>query len=99
LAEAGLHQILIGLESGRNESLKRLNKMTTVEENERALRVLRQYGIEPNLGFIMFEPDSSLADIRINFEFLQRNSLLEDLAITANVLYHPLIILQGTKAY
>lgn len=99
LAEAGLRQILIGLESGRNESLRRLKKMTTVEQNEKALGILRQYGIQPNVGFIMFEPDSSLADIRCNFEFLQRNHLLEDPAITANVLYHPLIILQGTKAY
>lgn len=99
LVDAGLHEILIGLESGRNESLKRLNKMTTVEQNEKAIRILRKYGIEPNIGFIMFEPDSSLEDIRTNFEFLQRNSLLNNLAITANVLYHPQIILQGTKAY
>ncbi len=99
LVEAGLHEILIGLESGRNESLKRLNKLTTVEQNEKAIRILRKYGIEPSIGFIMFEPDSSLEDIRTNFEFLQRNSLLNNLAITANVLYHPQIILQGTKAY
>ena len=99
LVEAGLHQILIGLESGRNESLQRLNKRTTVEQNERAIQILRQYGIEPNVGFIMFEPDSSLKDIRTNFEFLKRNDLLKDLSITANVLYHPQIILQGTKAY
>ncbi|MCL6477678.1 MAG: B12-binding domain-containing radical SAM protein, partial [Peptococcaceae bacterium] len=99
LVEAGLRHILIGLESGRDESLERLNKMTTVAQNEKALKILRQHGIEPNVGFIMFEPDSSLADIRANFEFLQRNDLLRDLSITANVLYHPQIILQGTRAY
>ncbi|MHB8919335.1 MAG: B12-binding domain-containing radical SAM protein [Desulfocucumaceae bacterium] len=99
LAEAGLRHILIGLESGKDESLKRLNKMTTVAQNEKALKILRLHGIEPNVGFIMFEPDSSLEDIRINFEFLQRNDLLKDLSITANVLYHPQIILQGTRAY
>ncbi|MFZ5642860.1 MAG: B12-binding domain-containing radical SAM protein [Bacillota bacterium] len=99
LVEAGLRNILVGLESGRDESLKRLNKMTTVAQNEKALKVLRQHGIEPSVGFIMFEPDSSLEDIRVNFEFLQRNELLEDLSITANVLYHPQIILQGTRAY
>lgn len=99
LVEAGLRDILIGLESGKDDSLKRLNKMTTVAQNERALKILRKYGIEPNVGFIMFEPDSSLADIRTNFEFLLRNDLLKNLAITANVLYHPQIILQGTKAY
>ncbi|HWQ89823.1 MAG TPA: radical SAM protein [Desulfitobacteriaceae bacterium] len=99
LVEAGLQELLIGLESGRNESLKRLNKMTTVEQNEKAIKILRKYGIEPNIGFIMFEPDSSLEDIRTNLEFLQRNNLLNNLPITANVLYHPQIILQGTKAY
>ncbi|HBV99176.1 MAG: radical SAM protein [Peptococcaceae bacterium BICA1-7] len=99
LAEAGLRHMLVGLESGRDESLKRLNKMTTVAQNEKALKILRQYGIEPNVGFIMFEPDSSLQDIRANYEFLQRNALTGDLAITANVLYHPMIILQGTRAY
>ncbi|MHB8986623.1 MAG: B12-binding domain-containing radical SAM protein, partial [Eubacteriales bacterium] len=99
LAEAGLRHILVGLESGRDESLKRLNKMTTVAQNEKALKVLRLHGIEPNIGFIMFEPDSSLEDIRVNFDFLLRNDLLKDLSVTANVLYHPQIILQGTRAY
>jgi radical SAM superfamily enzyme YgiQ (UPF0313 family) len=99
LVDAGLRDILIGLESGRDESLCRLNKMTTVAQNEKALRIIRSYGIKPNVGFIMFEPDASLEDIQINFDFLQRNDLLKDLSITANVLYHPQIILQGTTAY
>ncbi len=99
LAKAGLRQILIGLESGRDEALKRMGKMTTVSEGEEAIRILRRYGIEPNIGFIMFEPASTLEDIRANFEFLKRNSLLENLAVTANVLSHHQILLKGTKAY
>lgn len=99
LVKAGLRHILIGLESGRNESLQRMNKMTTVAENEKALRILRKYGIEPNVGFIMFEPDSTIEDLRTNFEFLKRNDLLRNLPVTANVLYHHQIILGGTDAY
>lgn len=99
LVDAGLRHILIGLESGRDESLKRMNKMTTVAQNEHALRILRKHGVEPNVGFIMFEPDSSPADIRENFEFLKRNNLLGNLPVTANVLYHHQIILEGTQAY
>lgn len=99
LAEAGLRNILIGLESGNNAALKRMNKMTTVQQNETALQILRRHGIEPNVGFIMFEPDSSLPDIRSNFEFLRRNSLLKNLPVTANVLYHHQIVLKGTPAY
>ncbi|HEY8911678.1 MAG TPA: radical SAM protein [Desulfosporosinus sp.] len=99
LVEAGLHHLLIGLESGSDSSLKRINKMTTVAQNEKAIRILRKHGIEPNVGFIMFEPDSSLEDIRVNFEFLRRNDLVKNLSITANLLYHHLIVLKGTNAY
>ncbi len=99
LAGAGLRQILLGLESGRDESLRRMGKMTTVRQGEEALRILRRHGIEPNVGFIMFEPCSTLEDIRENFEFLKRNMLLENLAVTANVLNHPQILLKGTKAF
>ena len=99
LVEAGLRHVFIGLESGRDGSLRRLNKMTTVAQNENALRVLRKHGIEPNIGFIMFEPDSSLGDVRANFEFLRRNGLLENLPVTANALYHFQIVLRGTPAY
>jgi 5-methoxy-6-methylbenzimidazole methyltransferase len=99
LVDAGLRHILIGLESGKDESLKRMNKMTTVAQNENALRILRKNGIEPNVGFIMFEPDSRLEDVRINFDFLKRNDLLKNLPVTANVLYHHQIVLEGTRAY
>ncbi|MDO4289048.1 MAG: radical SAM protein [Eubacterium sp.] len=99
LVEAGLQNILVGLESGKNESLKRLNKYTTVEDNEKALRVLREAGIEPSVGFIMFEPDSSIDDLKINLEFLKRNALLDTLEISVNVLYHHQIILAGSSSY
>lgn len=99
LADAGLRHILVGLESGKDSSLRRMNKMTTVAQNEAAVRILRKHGIEPNIGFIMFEPDATLEDIRVNFDFLRRNDLLKNLPITANVLYHHQIILKGTPAY
>ena len=99
LVDAGLRHILIGLESGKDESLRRMNKMTTVAQNENALRILRKHGVEPNVGFIMFEPDSLLEDVRINFDFLKRNDLLKNLSVTANVLYHHQIVLEGTQAY
>lgn len=99
LVEAGMTDILVGLESGREEVLKRLNKHTTVSQNERALSILRKYGIEPNVGFIMFDPDSTLNDIKVNFDFLKRNHLLDRLEISVNVLYHHQIILAGSSSY
>ena len=99
LAGAGLRHILIGFESGSDRSLLRMKKMTTVADNEKALETLRRHGIEPNVGFIMFEPDSTLKDIKTNFQFLKRNRLLHALPVTANVLYHHQIILKGTDAF
>jgi len=99
LVAAGFDELLIGLESGSDATLRRLNKHTTVEQNRRALRILRSCGVEPNVGFIMFEPDSSLDDIRVNLAFLREERLLERLAVTANVLYHQQILLRPTPAY
>ncbi len=99
LVAAGFDEILIGLESGSDATLRRLNKHTTVEQNRRALRILRSYGVEPNVGFIMFEPDSSLDDVRVNLAFLREERLLDRLAVTANVLYHQQILLRPTPAY
>ncbi len=99
LVAAGFDELLIGLESGSDATLRRLNKHTTVEQNRRALRILRAYGIEPNVGFIMFEPESSLNDVRVNLAFLEEEHLLERLSVTANVLYHQQILLRPTPAY
>ena len=99
LVAAGFDELLIGLESGSDATLRRLNKHTTVEQNRRALRILRSYGVEPNVGFIMFEPDSSLDDVRVNLAFLREERLLDRLAVTANVLYHQQILLRPTPAY
>jgi anaerobic magnesium-protoporphyrin IX monomethyl ester cyclase len=99
LVAAGFDEILIGLESGSDATLKRLNKRTSVEQNRRALRILRANGVEPNVGFIMFEPDSSLEDVRVNLAFLEEEHLLDRLSITANVLYHQQILLAPTPSF
>jgi radical SAM superfamily enzyme YgiQ (UPF0313 family) len=99
LVAAGFDEILIGLESGSDATLARLNKRTTVAQNRRALRVLRAHGVEPNVGFIMFEPDSCLEDVRVNLDFLEEMNLLSRLSVTANVLYHQQILLGATPAF
>lgn len=99
LVRAGMDEILIGLESGSDETLRRLRKRTTVEQNRRALRILRSHGVEPNVGFLMFEPQSTLADVRVNLDFLREERLLERLSITANVLYHQQIVLAPSPSY
>jgi radical SAM superfamily enzyme YgiQ (UPF0313 family) len=99
LREAGLKSLLLGIESGSPAVLKRLRKHTTVAQNERALAAVRDAGIEPDIGFIMFEPGSRLEDVHANTTFLERAGLLDRLGRTANLLYHSHIAFKGTPGY
>ena len=99
LARAGLRDVFLGIESGSQDSLDRMNKRTTVEHNIAAVALLRRHGIEPHIGFIMFEPDSTVADLRENFSFLRSHHLLGRLTATVDLLYHPGIALMGTGMY
>ncbi|OHC05723.1 MAG: hypothetical protein A2Z57_03875 [Planctomycetes bacterium RIFCSPHIGHO2_12_39_6] len=99
LVMAGLTNVFLGLESGDPESLSRFNKNTSVEGNKRAIQLLRDYGIEPTYGFIMFEPDSTLKSVRNNFEFLKETNIMTTPAVTAHLLHHKETILKGTPDY
>jgi radical SAM superfamily enzyme YgiQ (UPF0313 family) len=99
LVMAGLTNVFLGLESGDSRSLKRFNKHTTVDENKQAIQLLRDYGIEPTFGFIMFEPNSTLESVRNNFEFLQEMGIMATPAVTAHLLHHKQTIFAGTPDY
>jgi anaerobic magnesium-protoporphyrin IX monomethyl ester cyclase len=99
LVMAGLTHIFLGLESGDSASLKRFKKHTTVDENKKAIQLLRDYGIDPTFGFIMFEPNSTLESIRNNFEFLKETGIMTTPAVTAHLLYHRQTLFEGTSDY
>ena len=99
LVMAGLTNVFLGLESGDTASLKRFKKYTTVDENKQAIQLLRDYGIEPTFGFIMFEPNSTLESVRNNFEFLQEMGIMTNPAVTAHLLHHRQTIFAGTPDY
>jgi anaerobic magnesium-protoporphyrin IX monomethyl ester cyclase len=99
LAAAGLQSMLLGIESGSPEVLGRLHKGARLNDSERAIELCRSVGIEPEVGFLMFVPDSTLEDVAHNFTFLQANNLLDRLERTANLLSHCQIVLMGTSDY
>lgn len=99
LVEAGLREVFLGVENACDQTLKRFRKDITQEVNRRAIELLRGFGIEPNLGFIMFEPHSRLQDIRTNFKFLRDTKLLRSPAVTAHLLSHKQTLFKGTLDY
>jgi hypothetical protein len=99
LVDAGLRNVFLGVESASPSALKRMRKQTTNDQTVKALSQLREHDIEPHIGFIMFDPDSDLHDIRSNFDFLTSQELVSDLSCTVQLLYHPEIVLMGTDTY
>jgi anaerobic magnesium-protoporphyrin IX monomethyl ester cyclase len=99
LAQAGLTSLLLGIESGSPRILRRLSKHTNIAQNEQAIALVREVGLEPEVGFIMFDVDSTLDDVTENLNFLKRTQLLRILGRTANLLYHDHIAFKGSGGY
>ncbi len=99
LVSSGFQSLLLGVESGSPSVLGKLEKHTTLTASENAIRLCREVGIEPQIGFLMFVPDSTVEDLRHNFEFLMKNNLLDRMERTANLLSHRQIVLKGTSGY
>ncbi len=99
LVSSGFTSMLLGVESGSKTLLGQLSKGSTLNSSERAIALCRGFGIEPEIGFLMFVPDSTLSDLGENLEFLRKNRLLNRLDRTANLFSHSHIVLMGTSGY
>jgi radical SAM superfamily enzyme YgiQ (UPF0313 family) len=69
--DRGLLTVYLGVESGSTSGLGTLNKRTTVEQNLRAMRILKETGVDPDMGFMLLDPGSTLASVRENVAFLR----------------------------
>lgn len=69
LLDLGVVRAYVGIESGSESSLHRMNKHTTVAQNRHALETLHRVGMLADFGLIFFDPDSTVEDIRANLDF------------------------------
>ncbi|MGD0584195.1 MAG: radical SAM protein, partial [Oryzomonas sp.] len=99
LAAHGAESVFLGIESGCDSVLQRIGKRIGTEQIRRAVRIVRRSGVGLNLGFIMFEPDTCLAELEENYDFLEKLELLDHHELTANLLYHNQIVLYGSMAW
>lgn len=70
MSDTGFKTIFVGIESGNIKDLKLYNKFTTVDENYSVIQLLRKHEIAPQIGFINFNPYSTLDTIKENYRFL-----------------------------
>jgi len=97
--ENEVKSLLLGIESACSNVLSKMCKNTSPNVSRKAIEFLRKYKIEPEIGFIMFEPDMRKEDIIQNFHFLLENNLLDRLDRTANLLSHKLIVFSKTPGF
>jgi anaerobic magnesium-protoporphyrin IX monomethyl ester cyclase len=64
--------VYLGVESGNSHGLETLNKHVTVEQNLAAMQTLKDVGLEFDLGFMLFDPDSTFQSVRENIQFLRQ---------------------------
>ncbi len=90
LVETGLSHIYFGIESGSQNSLEVYNKKTSVEDNRKAIDLIKSKNIELTLGFIMFNPYSSFQDIMESTLFLyEMNELFRIFPLTNSLSVYP----------
>lgn len=65
----------LGLESGCERTLKYLKGNVTVEENWKAIDLLKNAGIQTNATFIIGAPDETEEEVMQTYEFIKRSRL------------------------
>lgn len=87
LKQAGLYSVSVGVESGVQRALNTFRKGTTVAQNRTALHILNDLGIITLMGFIGFDPYTSLDEVDENLKFLE-----ETLFCMSDVVSKPLYV-------
>ncbi|BCY09086.1 B12-binding domain-containing radical SAM protein [Actinoplanes sp. L3-i22] len=71
LYAGGLRHCFIGLESGLDSDLKLYGKAHSAQQNSRAVQVVKELGMSFQPGFMMFNYDSTVDQLRRNMDFLR----------------------------
>ena len=77
MAEAGCHEIAVGIESGSPKILKQIGKATTVETIRRCVKWAKAAGILVRGYFILGMPDETEEDLRLTESFAEELDLDE----------------------
>ncbi|MCK4259264.1 MAG: radical SAM protein [Halanaerobiales bacterium] len=89
LKDAGLYKVFLGVESGVQKVLDQLCKLTTVEENLSASKVLHDLNLQIETGFIMIMPDSTIDDIQQNLKFIKKFKCFQPYRLGSRLYTHP----------
>lgn len=86
LKKIGLRKIFLGIESGSRTQLDRYHKSHKPNEALNAIAIIKEIGINVELGFIMFDPLCNLEEVECNFNYISDNNLLKHISFFSNEL-------------
>ena len=76
MKHAGLREVFVGVESGSSVQLRRYGKHATPDLSKQALITLRELGLDTDIGYILFEPESTFEELRLNARYLSELDLI-----------------------
>jgi len=87
LREVGLTWVYLGIESGSEQGLRTLNKRFGVAAIRHGIAVLRALGLAFDYGFMLLDPDSSIASVAESVGFLERLGARGDVSVHFTKMY------------
>jgi radical SAM superfamily enzyme YgiQ (UPF0313 family) len=73
LDDLGLFRVFLGVENASENALRNLNRKCSIDQIRTALQILNDFDVHVAYNMLMFEPDTTMDDIRVNLRFLERN--------------------------
>lgn len=76
-SQAGLREIFVGIESGCSSQLTRYRKGVTREKNRQALIRAHALNADVDIGFILFDPETTVEELEENIRFIEETALYQ----------------------
>ena len=92
LKRAGFFSFACGIENGSKTALERMNKKATITDNIKALELLKKYSYIVQMGYILFDLETTMKELEENYEFLNRF----DYTVTKGI-FSEMFSAEGTK--
>lgn len=71
MKEHGLFRIYLGIEDGTDAGLLRINKKQRVKDSLRGVKIIKDFGIGMDFGFMLFQPTTTFKTLNENLMFLE----------------------------
>lgn len=97
MRQAGFERLLIGIESSDNTILQQFKKGETVAEMDRAVKLAEAHGMSTVVGFMIFNPYTTLESIKKDLVYLRERKLTPSLSKSLRI-FDGTAIQQGMAA-